>query len=55
MNAFDDIYLKLALANTIKSVDINAVKRDVTPFLKNPQSTEIWSEDYFLDLVGRLL
>jgi len=51
----DERSLKLALANTIKSVDINAVKRDVTPFLKNSQSTEIWSEDYFLDLVGRLL
>jgi len=51
----DEKLLKLALANTIKSVDINAVKNDVTPFLKNPHSTEIWSEDYFLDLVERLL
>ncbi len=51
----DEKHLKLALANTIKSVDINAVKNDVTPFLKNPNSTEIWSEDYFLELVERLL
>jgi len=50
----DEKDLKLALANIIKSVDINAVKNDVTPFLKNPHSTEIWSEDYFLELVGIL-
>ncbi|MDR2732918.1 MAG: hypothetical protein LBB36_06845, partial [Fibromonadaceae bacterium] len=36
--------LKLALAKRIKSADINAVKKDVMPFLKNPQSTEIWWE-----------
>jgi len=46
--------LKLSLAKRIKSVDINAVKSDVMPFLKNPQDTEIWSEDYFLELVGRV-
>ena len=47
----DEKSLKLSLAKRIKSVDINAVKSDVMPFLKNPQDTEIWSEDYFLELV----
>jgi predicted nucleotidyltransferase component of viral defense system len=46
--------LKLALSKRIKSVDINAVKNDIMPFLKNPKDTEIWSENYFLELVERM-
>jgi len=47
----DEISLKFALAKKIKSVDINAVKNDVMPFLKEPRCTKIWSGDYFLELV----
>jgi len=50
----DEKSLKLSLAERIKSVDINAVKNDVMPFLKNPQDIEIWSKNYFLELVGRI-
>jgi hypothetical protein len=50
----DEKSLKLALAKRIKSVDINAVKNDIMPFLKNPKSIEIWTEGYFLELVGRI-
>jgi len=50
----DEKSLKLALAKRIKSVDINAVKKDVMPFLKNPEDAEIWSEGYFLELAGRI-
>ena len=38
--------LKEGLANT----DIQMVKRDVLPFIKNPDELEIWSNDYFLQL-----
>ena len=47
----DEISLKFALEKRIKSVDINAVKNDVMPFLKEPRCTKIWSRDYFLELV----
>jgi len=54
MSVFDNMLsqykVKLTLAKRIKSVDINAVKNDVMPFLKNPKDTEIWSENYFLEL-----
>jgi len=50
----DEKSLKLALAKRIKSVDINAVKNDVMPFLKNPQDTEIWGKTYFLELAKRI-
>lgn len=38
--------LKEKLANT----NINQVKQDVMPFLKNPNELNIWSNDYFLQL-----
>jgi len=30
--------------------DINQVKTDVMPFIRNPKETDIWSNDYFLQL-----
>ena len=43
--------LKDKLANT----DISMVKRDVMPFVQNPKELEIWSNDYFLLLVDRII
>ncbi|HHV85764.1 MAG TPA: nucleotidyl transferase AbiEii/AbiGii toxin family protein [Petrimonas sp.] len=42
--------LKERLAKT----DIGMVKRDVLPFIKNPDELEIWSNDYFLQLADRI-
>ncbi len=43
-------FLKL-LTERLSTVDIKAVKHDVAPFIKNPQELEIWSNDYFVQLV----
>jgi hypothetical protein len=40
------------LRNRISQVDISLLKNDVLPFLKNRDEIEIWSQDYFLQLVG---
>jgi predicted nucleotidyltransferase component of viral defense system len=42
---------KEMLKEKITKTDINAVKNDVRPFLKNPAEMEIWSTEYFLQLV----
>ncbi|RHJ86471.1 nucleotidyl transferase AbiEii/AbiGii toxin family protein [Parabacteroides sp. AM08-6] len=39
---------KLALAN------MNQVKSDVLPFVKNPKELDIWSNDYFVQLVDMM-
>ena len=44
------VLLKERLATT----DIEKVKKDVAPFLKNTQELEIWSNDYFLQLSDRI-
>lgn len=42
------------LKKRVASVDINLVKRDVEPFIKNYESLDIWSNEYFLQLVDMI-
>lgn len=42
-------FIKL-LKERLASTDIKMVKQDVEPFIKNTESLEIWSNDYFLQL-----
>lgn len=44
-------FIKL-LKERLASTDIKMVKRDVEPFIKNTESLEIWSNDYFLQLAN---
>lgn len=39
------------LTNHMRSVDMNMVKNDVMPFVKNPSELNIWSNDYFIQLI----
>ena len=48
-NQFTDM-LKERLATT----DIQLVKADVMPFVRNPHDLDIWSNDYFLQLAGMI-
>lgn len=38
------------LKERLTTTDIEMVKRDVLPFIKNSDELEIWSSDYFLQL-----
>ena len=42
------------LKERISIINIELVKRDVTPFIKNHAQLDIWSTDYFLQLVGMM-
>ena len=42
------------LAERLSSADINQVKADVLPFIRNPRELEIWSNEYFLQLARML-
>ncbi len=46
---------KSLLRDKIRKTDINMVKADVKPFLKNPSEMQIWSTDYFLQLVDMII
>jgi predicted nucleotidyltransferase component of viral defense system len=49
-NDFTPGIFKEMLKERIRKTDINAVKNDVRPFLKNPSEMDIWSTEYFLQL-----
>lgn len=42
------------LKTRLSSTDIETVKRDVIPFIRNERELDIWSTDYFLKLAGML-
>ena len=42
------------LKERLVTADINQVKADVMPFVRNPKELDIWSNDYFLQLAGML-
>lgn len=48
-----DTFIAL-LKDRLASANINQVKNDVLPFVKNPKELDIWSNDYFIQLVDRV-
>ena len=42
------------LKTRLSSTDIELVKQDVTPFIRDKKELDIWSNDYFLQLAGKL-
>lgn len=44
----------LQLKEKLASANMNQVKNDVLPFVKNPRELDIWSNDYFLQLADML-
>ena len=48
-----DAFLE-GLKERLATADINQVKADVMPFVRNPKELDIWSNDYFLQLAGML-
>lgn len=46
--------LKELLIEKIQQIDIEQAKQDVIPFLKDAKKIDIWSKEYFLQLVKML-
>ncbi len=44
----------LLLQHRLETTDIQQVKADVLPFVKNPRELDIWSNEYFLQLAQRI-
>jgi hypothetical protein len=51
---FTPANFKTLLKKRISQTDIEMVKNDLRPFIKNPAETAIWSTDYFLQLVDMI-
>ncbi|MDR1591343.1 MAG: nucleotidyl transferase AbiEii/AbiGii toxin family protein [Prevotellaceae bacterium] len=53
-NDFTKETFKQLLKGRILKTDINAVKNDVRPFIKNPAEMDVWSTEYFLQVVDMI-
>lgn len=42
------------LANVINNLDIDQARKEVEPFIKNPENLSIWSREFFLDVASRI-
>lgn len=42
------------LKERLSSTDVNMIKRDVLPFIQNPEELNIWSNEYFFQLADRI-
>lgn len=52
--ALDRESFLLRLKEKLATANINQVKSDVLPFVKNPQELDIWSNDYFIQLADKI-
>lgn len=46
---------KQLLCSTIENLDVNQVRAEVEPFIKQPEQLAIWSHDFFRDIVDRIV
>ena len=41
-------------AKTVDKLDVDQARREVEPFVKNPEALEVWSMEFFQDVVRRI-
>ena len=46
--------LKILLNKRIEELDIELAKKDILPFISEPDRLDIWSKEFFLDVVSRI-
>lgn len=49
----ENVFRKL-LQKRIESVNVEQIRKEVEPFVKDPASLEIWSKEFFLDVARRI-
>ena len=42
------------LIHTINSLDVDQTRKEVEPFIRDPENLSIWSHEFFLDIVSRI-
>jgi hypothetical protein len=45
---------KELLGNAINKLNVEQARREVEPFVKNPETLSIWSREFFLDVASRI-
>ena len=37
--------------NKVQNLDVELAKKDVVPYLKDPEQLNVWSREFFLDII----
>jgi len=45
----------LRTSHAIDKLAVNQIKKEVEPFVKNPEALEVWSKEFFRDVVKRIV
>ena len=45
----------LRTSHAIDKLDVNQIKKEVEPFVKNPEALEVWSKEFFRDVIKRIV
>ncbi|HVO65540.1 MAG TPA: nucleotidyl transferase AbiEii/AbiGii toxin family protein [Syntrophales bacterium] len=45
----------LRMSNAIDKLDVSQIKKEVEPFVKNPEVLNVWSKEFFQDVVKRIV
>jgi hypothetical protein len=45
----------LRTSNAIDKLDVNQIKKEVEPFVKNPEALDVWSKEFFREVVKRIV
>jgi len=43
------------ISRAIEKLNVGQVRREVEPFVKNPETLEVWSKEFFLDVARRIM
>lgn len=46
--------LRQLLIASVEELDVNQARTEVAPFVRDPRSLDIWSRDFFKELIGRI-
>jgi hypothetical protein len=45
----------LLTSNAIDKLDVNQIKKEVEPFVLKPEALEVWSKEFFRDVIKRIV
>jgi predicted nucleotidyltransferase component of viral defense system len=48
-----DVFKNLII-HTINSLDVGQARKEVEPFVRDPETLSIWSKEFFLDIISRI-
>jgi len=51
---FTPVAFHARLRKTIETVNLGEARKEVEPFVKNPDSLAVWSKEFFIDLIPRI-